>query len=544
MKSLPPTLVTLALAVLLASGCVAVPAPPPATVELPSAGAAPATSVPSAITPAPTGRVPLAGVAASMNPADVFENFYAITQVPRPSHHEEKISAFLAQFGRDLGLETEVDALGNVIIRKPAAAGMENRQGVILQGHMDMVGQTAPGVTHDWENDPIQAYVEDDWVVAGDTTLGADDGIGLALIMAILQSKTLSLGPIEALLTVNEEDGMDGALGLQPGVLNGSILINLDSEDEGVFTIGSAGGVYADISNTYAEAPAPAATTAYSITIDGLKGGHSGVDIDLGRGHATKLLVRLLSQLSRTDGVRLASLAGGTAANAITTSATALVVVPDDKRDAFVADVKDYETTVKSELAAVEPGLQVNATAAGMPAKVMDEAAQQTLIDALYANPQGVIRMSDEVEGLVETSTNMGIVSLGNGGLEVICYLRSSVDSELDDLSAMVASVWDLASTSVAFNNRFSGWKADPDSQILLLMKRVYQDLYGKEPEVQAVHAGLECGTIVASYPGMEAISIGPTLKDVHTTGERLQVSTVGMLNDLLIETLKQIPER
>ena len=280
------------------------------------------------------------------------------------------------------------------------------------------------------------------------------------------------------------------------------------------------------------------------MTVSGLQGGHSGVDIDKGRGHATKLLVRLLSPAAAQYGVRLAQIEGGTAANAIPTSASALVVVPDDQADAFLKYVQQYEGIVQSELAAVEPDLKVQATPAALPAKVMDEQVQQALIDVLYGSPQGVIRMSDAVPGLVETSTNMGIVKAADGQLTVTYYPRSSVDTELDDINQMIASVWDLAGVPVTFSGRFSGWNPNPNSPILLLMQDVYKEMYGQDPEVTAVHAGLECGTIVSKYPGMDAISIGPTLQDVHTPNERIQVASVKKLNDFLIETLKQIPEK
>ena len=324
-----------------------------------TATAAPATTTAAATTAtaAVTTTIPLKDTVAGMDPQDVWQNFYQLTQIQRPSHHEEQVRDFLAQFGKDLGLETIVDDVGNVLIRKPASPDMEKRHGVILQAHMDMVAQPLDG-THDFLTEPIAAYVEGDWVKADGTTLGADDGMGVAIAMAILQSKTLALGPIEALFTVNEEDGMDGALGLQSDVLQGDILINLDSEKEGVFDIGSAGGDYVNVDGGYAEVATPAATAAYTVTVSGLQGGHSGVNINEGRGHATKLLVRLLSSAAGQYGVRLAQLAGGTAANAIPTSATALVIVPNDQTDAFLKYVQQYQGMVQSELAATEPDLQ------------------------------------------------------------------------------------------------------------------------------------------------------------------------------------------
>ena len=423
---------------------------------------APAEAEPGATSAA--ARVPLKDALGTLEPLDVWQNFYSLTQIPRPSHHEEQVRDFLVQFGQGLGLETIVDDVGNVLIRKPASPGMENRHGVILQAHMDMVPQKTPESTHDFVTDPIDAYVEGEWVVADGTTLGADDGSGVAIAMAVLQSETLSLGPIEALFTVNEEDGMDGANGLQPGVLQGDTLINLDSEEVGVFTIGSAGGESLNIQAAYAGTTLPSDVTAYTMTVSGLQGGHSGVDIDLGRGHATKLLVRLLDQVAAEHGVRVARLSGGTAANAIPREADAVVVVPTAQTDAFLQAVQTFEATVQSELAATEPDLTVQATPSDLPATVMDEPAQQTLIAALYESPQGVLRMSDAVPDLVETSINMGIVNAADGQLAVTWYSRSSVDSELVDVRRMLASVWALAGVEVVSSGTYSGW--DPESRV------------------------------------------------------------------------------
>jgi dipeptidase D len=527
-------------------------APPAATATSSTAPvASPAASaVTPAVAPAATcavtvtaaARVPLKDAIAGMEPQAVWQNFYDLTQVPRPSHHEEQVRDFLVQFGKGLGLETIVDGAGNVLIRKPAAAGMENREGVVLQAHMDMVAQPQDG-THDFLTEPIDAYVEGDWVVADGTTLGADDGIGVALAMAVLQSQT-PLGPIEALFTVNEEDGMDGALGLQPGQLQGTILINLDWETEGTFAISSAGGEYAHVKAPYDEVNTPGGMQAYQVRVSGLTGGHSGTEINLGRGHATKLLVRLLSVAASPYSVRLAEITGGTAANAIPQVATALVTVPATQGDAFLEYVGEYQEIVRAELEATEPNLAVGATPADLPSMVMSEEAQRTILDALYGTPQGVMRMSDVVPDLVETSTNVGIVQGIDGELDVTCYPRSSVDTELDDIAQMIASVWDLGGVEVTFDGRYPGWKANPDSPILALMKDVYHDLYGVDPDTVSVHAGMETGVIQAAYPGMDAISIGPTLQDVHTPEERLEVASVKKLADLLTETLGQVPTK
>ena len=503
----------------------------------------PSVSAPAVSTKIPPNWVPLKDAVKTMQPYDVWHNFYNLTQVPRPSHHEEKVREYLVQFGKNLGLETLVDGAGNVLIRKPAAKGMEDRKGVILQAHMDMVPQKTADKTHDFLKDPVDAYVDGEWVKADGTTLGADDGIGMAIGMAVLQSQK-PMGTIEVLITVNEEDGMDGALGLKAGLLKGDVLINLDSETEGEFTIGSAGGVNIAVDSAIPEVAAPANTTAYQVMISGLKGGHSGVDINLGRGHATKLMVRLLKESSAQFGARLALLEGGSAGNAIPREATAVIVVPKPKAAEFEQYVNKFADILKNELKTADPDVNVQAKPFELPLKVMDEKSQTSIINALYATPQGVMRMSDDVPGLVETSTNIGIVKAEKGKLEVIQFSRSSVDTELDDLIQMTSSVWELAGMKTTLAGRFSGWKPNPSSPILILMKDIYKNLYKKEPNVIAIHAGLECGTIRAVYPNIDAISIGPTLQDVHTPNEKLNIASVKSLYDLLLETINRIPKK
>ena len=526
----------LCLVMLLLTACQ--PVPPQTTSEI--ANPTPAIATPVSTT---ADKVPLGDAVADMEPQDVWQNFYALTQIPRPSGYDEEVRAFLVQFGQDLGLETIVDEAGNVLIRRPAVAGMEDRTGVVLQAHMDMVAQADPGIAHDFMTNPIQAYVDGEWVRAEGTTLGADDGIGIAVAMAVLRSETLAVGPIEALFTVDEETTMSGADGLQPGVLQGGIDINLDSEEEGTFTIGSAGGEQATSELIYTETVVPPDMTAYTLTVGGLQGGHSGMDINLGRGHAIKLLVRFLRD-APTYNLRLANLAGGTAGNAIPREASALVCIPESQTDAFLKAVEEYQVVVQKELAAVEPDLRVQAVPADLPVTVMDETAQRTLIDALDATPQGVMRMSDAVPDLVETSTNMGIVQSHAGDASALCYLRSSGDSSLDDLAGMISSVWELAGVDVVLSGRYPGWEPNPDSPILALMQDVYQEMYGQSPVVTAVHAGLECGTIVAKYPGMDAISIGPTLENVHSPSEALNIASVKKLTDFLLEVLSRVPEQ
>ena len=495
-------------------------------------------------TPPEGEKIPLEQAVESLKPKDVWENFYNLTQVPRPSHHEEKVRDFLVEFGKDLDLETVVDQSGNVIIRKPATEGMQDYKGVVLQGHMDMVPNKTADKDFDFLNDPIEAYLQGGWITADRTTLGADDGIGLAIIMAVLQSQNIEHGPLEGLFTVNEEDGFDGAFGLKPGVLQGSILLNLDWETEGSFAFSSAGGEVGTISSTYQEEDAPQNMQAYRLDVQGLKGGHSGVDINLGRGHAIKLLVRFLSYAIQNFDIRIAEISGGAANNAIPHEASALVLVPGNKLVDFKSSVQDYENIFQQEMAVVEPDLSFKAETANLPGKVMGETFQKQLVNLIYSTPQGVMRMSDDVPGLVETSTNMGIVQVKDGELRVTFYPRSSVDTALDDIAGMISSVWSLGGYQVNFNGRYPGWKPDPDSPILALMKEVYLDLYGKEAEVVAVHAGLECGVIHAKYPEMGILSFGPTLVDVHTPDERLEAASVPKVMDLLVETLKRIPKK
>jgi dipeptidase D len=488
-------------------------------------------------------RVSLQDAAPSMEPEAVWKQFLALTQIPRPSHHEEQISRFMADFGRSLGLETIVDDLGNVIIRKGAAPGMENRKPVVLQAHMDMVAQKTPDKVHDFEKDPIEAYVEGDWVRADRTTLGADDGIGMALIMAILESKTIAHGPLEALFTVNEEDGFSGVNGLAPGLLRGEVFINVDSEEEGALTIGSAGGMYVEVEVPFKRESLEEGMAAYEIKILGLKGGHSGVDINLGRGNANRLLVRWLRN-SQTDlGARISGIRGGDRPNAITREASAVVCLPKANEGALIKSIQDYDRMLKMELSDTEPGVAVEALPCPLPSRVMDAKTQQTLMNAVHGSPNGVIRMSYAVDGLVETSTSQGVLEAQNGTFKTCYFVRSDVDSARDDVGQMIESIYSLAGIKVQFSSAYSGWKPDPSSPVLSLMKRAYLDLFGREAKVVAVHAGLETSVIGAKYPKMDMISIGPTISDAHSPDERLNVQSVQRVYDLLIESLKRMPE-
>lgn len=478
----------------------------------------------------------------NLEPKAVWGYFYELTQVPRPSKKEEKIQDFMMAFGKSLGLPTEKDAVGNILIRKPATPGMENRKGIVLQGHLDMVPQKNNATLHDFEKDPIDAYIDGEWVKANGTTLGADNGIGVAAAMAVLAAKDLVHGPVEALFTCDEETGMTGANGLQPGWLNGDILLNMDSEDEGELYVGCAGGVNASIQFEYDEMVVPEGYMPFKLTVTGLKGGHSGLDIPLGRGNANKLMVRFMKFATREMDMRLADINGGGMRNAIPREAVAVVVVPNEFADEFVEHVAKYESIYKAELGLVEPGLSFTAEVCEMPKSLIDEITQECMIDSVNACPNGVIRMSDSMPGLVETSTNLATVKSENGVINVKCLLRSSVDSAKDDLSERIDSVFTLAGATVIFDGAYPGWKPNMESPILKEMKSIYEKKYGKVPEVKAIHAGLECGILGGAYPHWDMISFGPTMRFPHSPDEKVWIPTVQKFYDFLVETLKNAP--
>jgi len=479
-----------------------------------------------------------------LNPTEVWKHFYSLTQTPRPSKHEDAIQDFMMKFGQDLGLETIKDEVGNIIIKKPATPGMEDRKGVIMQGHLDMVPQKNSDKTHDFVTDPIEAYIDGDWVTANGTTLGADNGMGVAAAMAVLESKDLVHGPVEALFTADEETGMTGAFGLQTGVLDGHILLNLDSEDEGELYIGCAGGIDATATFEYKEAHLPENTTAYKLIVKGLKGGHSGMDIPLGRGNSNKIVFRFLKQAAKDYGVRISKIVGGSLRNAIPREAFVTVVVPNEHSADFENAVEFFEGIVASELSSVEPDFAFTCKETQAPDTVIDEKTQNNLINAVYGCPNGVIRMSNDMEGLVETSTNLAIVKSGNFKIEVQCLLRSSVESAKKDLADMIDSVFTLAGAEVKFDGAYPGWKPNPNSEILETMKAVYNNKYGRVPEIKAIHAGLECGLLGAVYPKWDMISFGPTIRNPHSPDEVVNIETVAKFWDYLVETLKNIPKK
>ncbi len=480
-----------------------------------------------------------------IQPVEVWSVFDQILQIPRPSYHEEKIQDWAFNFGKSLGLETSKDEAGNVIIRKPATPGMENRKGVILQGHLDMVPQKNSDKVHDFVNDPIEAYVDGDWVTANGTTLGSDNGIGVSAAMAVLASKTLKHGPVEVLLTATEETGMDGANGLKPGILKGDILVNLDSEDEGELYVGCAGGEDAEILFNYTEETVPGGFAGMKISVTGMKGGHSGIDIPLGRGNAIKVFFRILNATFET-GVRLASIDGGSLRNAIPREAFGVVAVSKASEAEFVALVKETTEIIKAELSATEPNLKVTIEPADLPEKLIDKKTQVNLTRAIVACPNGVIRMSDSMEGLVETSTNLAIVKSDeeNKTIEAACLMRSSVNSAKDDLGSRIKAVFNLAGAEVGFAGAYPGWKPNMDSPILKTMQEVYNNKFGKIPEIKAIHAGLECGILGGKYPNWDMISFGPTIRFPHSPDEKVNIATVQKFWDFLVVTLESIPKK
>jgi dipeptidase D len=477
-----------------------------------------------------------------LEPTTVWKNFYALTQIPRPSHHEDRIQKFMFDFGKNLGLETIKDETGNIIIRKPATAGMENRKGIVLQTHLDMVPQKNSDKVHDFANDPIEAYTDGDWVTANGTTLGADNGMGVAATMAALEATDLVHGPVEALFTCDEETGMTGAFGLKPGVLKGDILLNLDSEDEGELYVGCAGGTNANATFSYTEEPIGQNVAAFKIAITGLKGGHSGLEIILQRGNSNKLMNRFLQNAVANLGLRLTSIEGGSLRNAIPRESFAVVTVPASTADELKQSVAAYEKMYRSELSATEPDLKFAISETPTPKTIIDAASLDKVMKAINACPNGVMRMSDDMKGLVETSTNLASVKSGEGKILIQCLLRSSVDSSQEDLGTMIKDVFELAGAEVVLNGTYPGWKPNMKSAILIAMQNVYQKLYGRIPEIKAIHAGLECGLLGGVYPNWDMISFGPTIRYPHSPDEKVNIASIEKFWNYLVNTLKDAP--
>lgn len=478
-----------------------------------------------------------------LQPGAIWQNFYKLTQVPRPSNHEEKARAFMLNWAKENNIDASIDEAGNIIMRKAATPGMENRKGVILQGHLDMVPQKNEDTKHDFEQDPIQTYIDGEWVRAKGTTLGADNGMGVAAGMAILTATDIPHGPIEVLVTATEETGMDGANGLKPGVLKGDILLNLDSETEGELYVGCAGGIDSTIEFKYKEEAVPQGAKACRLAIKGLKGGHSGMDINLGRGNSNKLLFRFLKTYAKDLGLRLSSVSGGSLRNAIPRESFAVIVLPAANMARLQAAVKEAEAIYKAELSAKEPTLQVMAEETEMPAFIMDTCTQFRLTNSILACPNGAVRMIDSMPDTVETSNNLAIVQSQDGKIVINTLLRSSVETAKDALAQSLQAVFELADADeILFDGAYPGWKPNPDSAILKEMLELYQQMYGKKPAVMAIHAGLECGLLGAKYPNWDMISFGPTICSPHSPDERVNIASVEKFWEFLKATLKNVP--
>ena len=480
----------------------------------------------------------------SLQPQEVWRNFAKVCSVPHPSHHLEQITKLVVDFGKSLGLETLTDKAGNVLIRKPATPGMEDRKVIVLQAHLDMVPQKNNSVKHDFEKDPIKTIVDGEWLRADQTTLGADNGIGVASIMAVLESKNLKHGPIVALFTTDEETGMYGAFGLQPDWIKGDILLNLDSEDEGELFIGCAGGLDASINWKFKPLPTTPDDIALKVTVSGLKGGHSGLDIILGRANANKLLFRFLKEAISSDEARLSEVEGGNMRNAIPREGWAIITIPEESKKDIVNLAKEYEALFNEEYKDIENKITISVEEVDTPDNIIPEQIQDDFINAIIGCPNGVFRMIPTIPNIVETSMNLSIIKANTEKIEVHCLLRSSVDSKKEELASMVESIFTLAGAKVEFSGGYSGWNPNTNSPILHAMKETYQKEFNKEPKVQVVHAGLECGIIGATEPNLDMISFGPTIRHPHSPDEKVNIKSVGDFWHFLTKSLENAPKK
>ncbi|MFM2482238.1 aminoacyl-histidine dipeptidase [Celerinatantimonas sp. YJH-8] len=478
-----------------------------------------------------------------LQPTSLWHFFNQICSIPHPSYHEQALAEWIMNWAKQKGIAAKRDDVGNIILSKPATAGMEDRKGAILQAHLDMVPQANSDKQHDFTSDPIEAYIDGEWVTANGTTLGSDNGIGLSSILAVFDADNIAHGPLEALLTMTEEAGMDGAFGLKSGWLEGSVLLNTDSEQEGEIYMGCAGGgdTQAKFKADWVNAPAG---QAYQIQIKGLKGGHSGCDIHTGRGNANKLLARLLNELTREFSYSLAFIAGGSLRNAIPREAHATIIVAPNNTNQLEKFISQYQQTLLDELGNVESSLQISSHPTDKPEQVFSPDLTSRVLKALHASPNGVISMSQEMKGVVETSLNMGVLSTTEAGDITVRFLvRSLVDSHRKHVERVLASLFSLAGADIHSDNGYPGWKPDPHSPIMEIVRDTYQHLYGTKPNIMVIHAGLECGLFKTAYPHWDMVSFGPTIKFPHSPDEKVNIASVAKYWALLVETLKNIPK-
>ncbi|QKJ85979.1 Aminoacyl-histidine dipeptidase [Paramixta manurensis] len=477
-----------------------------------------------------------------LSPQPLWDIFAKICSIPHPSYHEEALAEHILSWAKEKGFWCERDQVGNILIRKPATPGFENRQPVALQAHLDMVPQKNNDTVHDFTTDPIQPWVDGEWVKARGTTLGADNGIGMASALAVLADDKVEHGPLEVLLTMTEEAGMDGAFGLQPNWLQAEILINTDSEEEGEIYMGCAGGIDFITTLPLTREAVPAGFETLKLTIKGLKGGHSGADIHLGLGNANKLLARFLAAHGHALDLRLIDFTGGTLRNAIPREAFATIAVAGDKIDALKAAATGYLAILQNELGAKEKNITVLTEPVTHSAQALTADSRDRFAALLNSTPNGVIRNSDVMAGVVETSLNVGVVSISDNQAEIICLIRSLIDSGKDYVVEMLTSLGQLAGAKTAPKGGYPGWQPDANSPVMALVRETYLTLFGKTPNIQVIHAGLECGLFKKPYPEMDMVSIGPTITGPHSPDEQVHIESVGLYWTLLTELLKVIP--
>jgi len=478
-----------------------------------------------------------------LEPQVLWNHFADLNEVPRPSKKEERVIAFIKAFGEKLQLSTHVDEAGNVIIKKPATAGMEQRQTIVLQSHLDMVHQKNSDTVFDFDKQGIDMYVDGDWVKARGTTLGADNGIGVAAIMSLLSATDIPHPAIEALFTIDEETGMTGALSLKGGLLDAHILLNLDTEEDNELTIGCAGGVDVTARGSYPQEAPVAGQKALLLKVTGLTGGHSGGDIHLGRGNANKIMNRVLFEMQRTAAVCIGSIDGGSLRNAIPRESVAVITADAAAVAGLKAAFDILNGVIRVEYGRTDPKLELSLEETGLPAAVMNAAQSISFTRSVYACPNGIYRMSAEISGLVQSSNNLARVLLKDGAYTVQCLTRSSVDTEKDDVVNAISAAFELSGAAITAENGYPGWRPQPDAAIIQLMSSLYEELFHEAAHVNAVHAGLECGILGTNYPGMQMISFGPNIYGAHSPDERAQISSVQKFWKFLLETLKRIPE-
>ena len=480
----------------------------------------------------------------NLEPKIIWNHFADLNAVPRPSKKEERVIQFMVSFGKKLNLHTFVDKVGNVIISKPATKGFENRKTVVLQSHLDMVHQKNNDTIFDFDKQGIQMLIDGDWVTANGTTLGADNGLGVAAIMAILSSTDLQHPNIEALFTIDEETGMTGAMGLEGGILKGDILLNLDTEEDDEIGMGCAGGIDITATRNYVEEETPKNATAFSITVKGLNGGHSGMDIIKGLGNANKIMNRLLFDGFTNFGLRISEINGGSLRNAIPRESTAIITIDTISKEAFLLEINLLINTIKEEFLTLESNLVIEINETTSPKKIMELGVQEGLLKSIYAALNGVYRMSPDITDLVETSNNIARVIVKDGHIKIGCLTRSSSESNKLDLAHSLKSAFELSGFEVNFSGEYPGWQPNINSEILDVVANLYKELHGEKANVAACHAGLECGILGQNYPLMDMVSFGPTIRGAHSPDERASISSTQKFWKFLVEILKNIPKK